>query len=85
MNVWSVQEESLLETLPIGASAVAASAEFTPDGGILKQRTLYDCEVCASPAQLLALAQWPAIHQLTPEERVRYLHVETVLQPQLRA
>ena len=72
---------SLASKSPLKPSiAMIRSAEFSPDGrsiltaGADGAAQIYQCEPCASPDELLALALRRVTRRLTPEERRRYLH-----------
>jgi len=56
------------------------SAAFNPDGKFVVTASrdgtaqIYACEVCGPIEDLLALAHTRIARELTPEERVKYLH-----------
>jgi WD40 repeat protein len=71
VTIWDASD-AVVETIP-GTSGAA----FTPDGRIVSEGTLYTCELCVSPARLLAFARSQATRQLSAAERSRYLHQNT--------
>ena len=55
----------------VGASSLPTSVGYDPDHRSLVR--IYDCDVCRPFDELVALASFRTIRQLTPEERATYL------------
>jgi WD40 repeat protein len=78
-TIWDLEAQRPLVEL-FGHRAGVYTVEFSPDGssilsaGADETIRIWRCEVCAPIDQLLDLARERALRDLTPAERVRFLH-----------
>ncbi len=80
-RLWETATGKLIETL-YGHSGILTDASFSLDGKFIltagdKTARLYECIACASPEDLIQLANARVTRALTCEERVTFLH-ETI-------